>query len=289
MCPSCIVCAAAAPPSRPPAAHLAATPPALLVPTTPLNEARPARSRECASSATRALLRMQALRSPHAALRHPPRATASTPAPLAATRMAPRRGPAAPPSAPPCCAAAVPDVEACAPPPQPWAAAHAAAQLARSATYADPKTGYTVFTEAGLLAQGGCCGGGCRHCPYGHHQVATGVRRREVLPTAPMLLRAQKRAASRGRAAAAAAPLPANAEAASRRGVLWTGSGGDGDGASSASAGGGCAAAPLAVVLFDAASGRVLHTQQPHGGASRARRGRCCVAHARATTAASVS
>jgi hypothetical protein len=219
---------------------------------------------------------MQALRAPHAALRRPPCCAASTVVPLAAPRMAPR-GPAAPPGALPCCAAAggaVPDVEACAPPAQPWAAAHAAAQRARAATYADPKTGYTVFTEAGLLAQGGCCGGGCRHCPYGHHQVSAASRKRDVLPTAPMLLRAQ-RAASRGRAAAAAtAPPPADVEAAPRRGVLWTGGGGDGaSSASASSAPGGCAgsgdAAPLAVLLFDAVSGRVLYTaQQPHGGAS---------------------
>ena len=33
-------------------------------------------------------------------------------------------------------------------------------------TYADPATGYLVFTERYLLDRGFCCGNGCRHCPY---------------------------------------------------------------------------------------------------------------------------
>jgi hypothetical protein len=33
-------------------------------------------------------------------------------------------------------------------------------------TYADPSTGYKVFTAAFLLKRVYCCGSGCRHCPY---------------------------------------------------------------------------------------------------------------------------
>ena len=32
--------------------------------------------------------------------------------------------------------------------------------------YIDPQTGLFVMTSAYLLAQGICCGSGCRHCPY---------------------------------------------------------------------------------------------------------------------------
>ena len=32
--------------------------------------------------------------------------------------------------------------------------------------YLDPETGFFVFTAATLAARGGCCGSGCRHCPY---------------------------------------------------------------------------------------------------------------------------
>ncbi len=38
-------------------------------------------------------------------------------------------------------------------------------------TYIDPISGYQVFTENALLAQGQCCGNACRHCPYGHINV----------------------------------------------------------------------------------------------------------------------
>ncbi len=34
--------------------------------------------------------------------------------------------------------------------------------------YADPKTGYNVFTEVAHRKRGKCCGSGCRHCPYNH-------------------------------------------------------------------------------------------------------------------------
>jgi hypothetical protein len=33
-------------------------------------------------------------------------------------------------------------------------------------TYADPETGFLVFTAAALLEHGECCGSGGRHCPY---------------------------------------------------------------------------------------------------------------------------
>lgn len=32
--------------------------------------------------------------------------------------------------------------------------------------YADPPTGYWVFTAAYLWDRGFCCDSGCRHCPY---------------------------------------------------------------------------------------------------------------------------
>lgn len=43
---------------------------------------------------------------------------------------------------------------------------HAAACAAGRPTYADPATGYAVFTADFLKARGACCGSGCRHCPY---------------------------------------------------------------------------------------------------------------------------
>ena len=32
--------------------------------------------------------------------------------------------------------------------------------------YIDPQTGYLVMTSVYLRAQDGCCGNGCRHCPW---------------------------------------------------------------------------------------------------------------------------
>ncbi|MEM6493235.1 MAG: DUF5522 domain-containing protein [Pseudomonadota bacterium] len=49
--------------------------------------------------------------------------------------------------------------------------AHEAACARGEATYADPETGYTVFTRLGLLERERCCGAGCRHCPFGHESV----------------------------------------------------------------------------------------------------------------------
>jgi Family of unknown function (DUF5522) len=44
--------------------------------------------------------------------------------------------------------------------------AHDDAVAAGRSTYADPKTGYSVFTAVALAERGYCCGNGCRHCPY---------------------------------------------------------------------------------------------------------------------------
>jgi Family of unknown function (DUF5522) len=48
--------------------------------------------------------------------------------------------------------------------------AHDTAVREGQPTYTDPATGFTVFTSAALLAQGRCCGSGCRHCPYGEEE-----------------------------------------------------------------------------------------------------------------------
>ncbi len=39
-------------------------------------------------------------------------------------------------------------------------------------TYRDPGSGYQVLTRRALLNRGACCGNSCRHCPYGHINVA---------------------------------------------------------------------------------------------------------------------
>jgi Family of unknown function (DUF5522) len=44
--------------------------------------------------------------------------------------------------------------------------AHDRAVAAGEPGYADPETGFFVFTAAELASRGGCCGSGCRHCPY---------------------------------------------------------------------------------------------------------------------------
>ncbi len=45
--------------------------------------------------------------------------------------------------------------------------AHKQAMAECIAYYQDPKTGFTVMTEAYLKQRGSCCQSGCRHCPYG--------------------------------------------------------------------------------------------------------------------------
>jgi hypothetical protein len=44
--------------------------------------------------------------------------------------------------------------------------AHDEARSRGDVGYADPATGWFVFTRESLLANGRCCGSGCRHCPY---------------------------------------------------------------------------------------------------------------------------
>ena len=41
-------------------------------------------------------------------------------------------------------------------------------------TYADPSTGYQVFTALSHLRRGKCCGSACWHCPYLHSAVKSG-------------------------------------------------------------------------------------------------------------------
>lgn len=53
----------------------------------------------------------------------------------------------------------------------PWHALHQAACARGEATYRDPETGYTVFTQVAHLKRGKCCGSACRHCPYDHEAV----------------------------------------------------------------------------------------------------------------------
>ncbi len=48
---------------------------------------------------------------------------------------------------------------------------HAAACAAQRDTYADPATGYTVFTAHSHTKRGTCCGSACRHCPFDHANV----------------------------------------------------------------------------------------------------------------------
>ncbi|WP_420453726.1 DUF5522 domain-containing protein [Ilumatobacter sp.] len=45
-------------------------------------------------------------------------------------------------------------------------ARHSAALESGEQTYADPATGYRVFTADVLAARGTCCESGCRHCPF---------------------------------------------------------------------------------------------------------------------------
>ena len=52
-----------------------------------------------------------------------------------------------------------------------WYKAHQQASKEARETYADPKTGATVFTAAFHMRRGKCCGSKCRHCPYNHINV----------------------------------------------------------------------------------------------------------------------
>jgi hypothetical protein len=61
------------------------------------------------------------------------------------------------------------------PPPRPLARdiedLHAGACERGLDVYADPATGYSVFTALSHLRRGACCGNACRHCPYAHAAV----------------------------------------------------------------------------------------------------------------------
>jgi hypothetical protein len=43
---------------------------------------------------------------------------------------------------------------------------HSASVDANLPTYADPLSGFSVFTAAFLAKRGYCCESGCRHCPF---------------------------------------------------------------------------------------------------------------------------
>ncbi len=45
-------------------------------------------------------------------------------------------------------------------------AAHRQAVERDQPGYLDPRSGLFVMTATALAARGGCCGCGCRHCPY---------------------------------------------------------------------------------------------------------------------------
>src|ERR1700722_19123893 len=52
-----------------------------------------------------------------------------------------------------------------------WQSEHERALREGRGWYADPQTGYTVFTELHHLQRGSCCGAGCRHCPFAREVV----------------------------------------------------------------------------------------------------------------------
>lgn len=75
--------------------------------------------------------------------------------------------PAGPPAVPPECL--VPRADRFAPTRADYVAAldaHHRAMTAGEAGYADPGSGLTALTARTLWARGGCCGSGCRHCPF---------------------------------------------------------------------------------------------------------------------------
>ena len=45
-------------------------------------------------------------------------------------------------------------------------ARHTAAEASSLPSYADPVSGFSVFTAAFLESRKYCCDSGCRHCPY---------------------------------------------------------------------------------------------------------------------------
>lgn len=66
--------------------------------------------------------------------------------------------------------------------------AHRIACDACKATYKDPSTGYSVFTEYSIAKRGFCCGRGCRHCTYGHVMVPEAAGRTNKI-SQPVLMR----------------------------------------------------------------------------------------------------
>ncbi|KAG8466794.1 hypothetical protein KFE25_008173 [Diacronema lutheri] len=72
--------------------------------------------------------------------------------------------------------------------------AHGAAVRTGELQYADPRTGYLVFTELASFGRGYCCGNACRHCPYGHAHVPHARRRARI--SRSVLVRAARDAAA---------------------------------------------------------------------------------------------
>jgi ATP-binding cassette subfamily B (MDR/TAP) protein 1 len=72
---------------------------------------------------------------------------------------------------------------------------HRAACAGEQDVYTDPLTGYQVITAHCHRKRGWCCGSGCRHCPFGHHNVKSEKRRKNAI-TEPTLLRAGRPSSS---------------------------------------------------------------------------------------------
>ena len=67
---------------------------------------------------------------------------------------------------------------------------HAQACALDLPTYVDPKTGFAVITERMHRKRGSCCGNACRHCPFGHINVADAAMQSQRI-TSPCLLRSK--------------------------------------------------------------------------------------------------
>ena len=65
-----------------------------------------------------------------------------------------------------------------------WAKLHQEACSQGELSYADPATGYHVFTELAHKKRGKCCGSGCRHCPYNHENVKDHLKADKILQPA---------------------------------------------------------------------------------------------------------
>ena len=71
-----------------------------------------------------------------------------------------------------------------------WAKLHQEACCQGELSYADPATGYHVFTELAHKKRGKCCGSGCRHCPYNHENVKDHLKADKILQPAFLYQRA---------------------------------------------------------------------------------------------------